>query len=321
MHDFVFGTPGKAQLAIAWFLPLITAAVGAAGSLFAPSAPKSDPNAYKLGAGLPGGSVDAPYFNFTEELAKLQGQPSAADPYLQQEQQFRDQQLALAQTLGQTASGQGPSLAKALVEQQRQKALAANMGVVASQPGRGNVALSQRLAAQGGQAVNASAIEQGRLGQLQEIFNAQSQLGTVLGQGRAGDVASGGLATQSEAQRRAAIEAILRMAMQREATGADLSARGEAARVAAGDKQNAIDKALVGSIFGGVGAATGAAISPAAPTAGYNPNTNYSGGYAAPYNPGASAGPWAPGIVPGYDPTKPIYGTTPGPWAPKPPTR
>jgi hypothetical protein len=269
LHDFIWGAP-DVQLAIAWFVPLIASAIGGLGSAAAGALtknPQVDQSQFKLGAGLEGGSVNAPFFNFEEALDKAQNAPGAANPYLQDDRQFRDQQLGLASLLGQTASGQGQSLAEAIVNQQFQKQQAQLMGAIASQPGRPNVGMSQRLAAQGSQALGANAIESAKTGRLAEIDAARALLGNVLTQGRGGDVAAGGLAVQSDVARQSAIDSILARALQREQAAAELAAAGEKARI--GAEGDAVDRTrkLIGAPFAAAGSSFATLTSPTAPTA------------------------------------------------------
>jgi hypothetical protein len=250
LHDFVFGTP-DVHYAIAWFVPLIASAVSAGAGLLAPKAKGIDQSAFKLGAGLENGSVDAPYFNFTNALARAQNSPGAANPYLENQNQFRDQQANLAALYGQTAMGQGPSLAETIVNQQFQKQQAALIGSIASQAGRPNVGMSQRLAAQGSQALGANAIEAAKTGRLAEIDTARTQLGNVLNQGRSGDLGAGSLAVQSDQARQQAINQILALAMQREQAAAELAAKGALAQTNQDNNNTDLTRKLIGSVAKG----------------------------------------------------------------------
>lgn len=266
LHDFIFGAP-DVHYAVAWFVPLIASAVSAGVSALAPKQKGVDQSQFKLGAGLENGSVNAPYFDFTGALKTAQQTPGAANPYLENQNQFRDQQAGLAALYGQTAMGQGPSLAQTIVDQQFGKQQAALVGQIASQPGRPNVGMSQRLAAQGMQALGANAIEAAKTGRLQEIDNARSQLGNILNQGRSGDLGAGSLAVQSDQARQQAINQILALAMQREQAAAELAAKGQLAQTGQNNLQSELDRKLIGGITAGGSSALSTLFTPTAPAA------------------------------------------------------
>lgn len=272
LHDFIFGAP-DVHYAVAWFVPLIASAVSAGVSALAPKQKGVDQSQFRLGAGLENGSVNSNYFDFTGALKKAQQTPGAANPYLENQNQFRDQQAGLAALYGQAAMGQGPSLAQTIVDQQFGKQQAALIGQIASQPGRPNVGMSQRLAAQGTQALGASAIEAAKTGRLQEIDSARSQLGNILNQGRTGDLGAGTLAVQSDQARQQAINAILELAMRREQAAAELAAKGATAQTSQDNLQTELQRKLLGSIAKGGSDALSAyftGASPAAPQAAGN---------------------------------------------------
>lgn len=252
LRDFLRG-PENVQLAIAWFIPLIAAAIPAAVDLLKGGGPQVNRKKYDLNNYSP----DSDIFNYTNALKTLSESPNAVDPYLGQQQEFRSRQMNLADTLGQTAAGQGPSLAQAMAEQNRQKSIAQLLGVVASQPGRGNVALSQRLAATGTGTANATASEQAQTGRLQEVFNAQSQLGQVLNMGRSGDLGAGGLASQGASQRQSAINAILALAQQKQASAAELAVKGDAARIVQETARQAQTDKAIGAGLAAAGTSLG----------------------------------------------------------------
>ena len=250
IHEFWYHSPNShPQLAVAWFVPLIASGIGSLiGGLFAPKKPTFDPSKFQQGADPN---------NLAGRIAGLDANPNQANPFITQQNEWRAGQQQLADTLAQTSQGKGPSLAEAIVNQQLQKQQAANMGAVASQPGRGNAALSQRLVGQGNASLGATGIEQARLGRLQEIFNAQGQLGQVLGQGRAGDISAGGLALQGDAQRQAQIQAVMQMIQQRQQFGESLGAQGEALRLGQGNASaDATSKLIGGALSGAAGALT-----------------------------------------------------------------
>jgi hypothetical protein len=266
LYDFLFGWDSRSILAIAWFLPLLASAVGGvASSLLAPKAPTPNSSQFQLGAGLPGGSVDSPFFNYTNALSQLQTQPNAAQPFLGQQTQFRDQQLGLSELLAAAARGEGPSLAQTIVDQNRQKGVSSVLGAVASQPGRVNAALSQRLAAQGVGAINAQALEQAKTGRLAEIQAAQQQLGQLSTAGRQGDISAGGLAVQGDSARQAAIAQILQLAQAREAEAARLAAEQERLRLSQGNLNTVAQNNVIGGAISGVGSAIADSLAPKTP--------------------------------------------------------
>lgn len=258
--SFLWTAPPNVDVAIAWFIPLIASGISTIGGLASKALaknPQVDMSKFQLGAGLPGGSVDAPYFKFTDALAQMRAAPSAAQPYLDASQDFRTGQVGLANLLTQTATGQGPSLAEALAEQQRQKNIAATLAAVSSTPGSPNVALSQRLAAQGIAQSGQTAAQQAMTGRLQEVFGAREQLGNVLGTGRQGDVAAAQAATQGEAARQAAISEIVRLALERERLGQAAAAQGEQARMQAAGKEVDFTRQLIGGVASGLAQGAG----------------------------------------------------------------
>lgn len=105
-----------------------------------------------------------------------------------QDEQFRQQQLNLANSLQNTLNGNGPSLAGLQLGQANAAAAAQRMSQAASQRGFGNTAATMRdLQYQQGAGVNANAIAAAQLG-MQERLNAQNSLGNLLGTSRSQDI-------------------------------------------------------------------------------------------------------------------------------------
>lgn len=118
--------------------------------------------------------------------------------------QFRSQQMGLAQALQQQAAGQGPSLAGAQFAQARDAGIAQQMALAASARGQ-NAALGQRQVAQQAASMNQQAARDAGTARIQEQLAARDQLSGVLQQGRGQDI---GLATsQAELQLQSALEA------------------------------------------------------------------------------------------------------------------
>jgi hypothetical protein len=189
-------------------------AAGAVGSSLIGSALAPTPQApppVLLGAGLPGGSPDTSFFNFTDALKGLQAP---------QQDPFRQKQDALSEILMAAAQGQGPSVAVDAANTQRQRSLASALALMSSVPGRSNVGLAQQMAARAGAAGSAEATRAAGEGRLKELFEARNSLGGLLAQGRQGDV-------QSFAANQQAIQAILQMALERELNAAKLQQGGQ----------------------------------------------------------------------------------------------
>jgi hypothetical protein len=269
MFDWLWTAPGNVDLAIAWWIPALVGAGASVLSAAVPSMlskkPKVDQSQFQIGAGLPGGNVNAPYFNFTEALTQARQTPAVGSNVEGRSDQFRGQQLDLASMLGETAAGRGPSLAEALANREREKGIAATLAAVGSAPGRPNVAMAQRLAASGTAGASAEASRQAGAGGLQEIFAARDQLGNVLTQGRGGDVAVAQAMMASEEAKQRAIENILRIALQRELGAAELSGKGETARLANEQAEAEAQRRLIGGAIGGIGSSFANALTTQVP--------------------------------------------------------
>lgn len=108
-----------------------------------------------------------------------------------QQQQFRDQQIALMKQLQQQATGQGPSLAAQQLREGTEANIAAQQAALATARGGASPAMARQI---GQQAAQLRAQEAAKAAQLriQEQLNAQNALGTLTQQGRQQDI---GLAT------------------------------------------------------------------------------------------------------------------------------
>lgn len=102
---------------------------------------------------------------------------------------FDARQNQLSKMLMKQAQGKGPSLAQAIVDQNRGAGQANILAQANSQRGV-SAGLAARLAGQQQNALNQQSTQQALTGRLQEQQNAQGQLGQVLAQGRAGDLAA-----------------------------------------------------------------------------------------------------------------------------------
>ncbi len=133
-------------------------------------------------------------------LLAQQQQPGRAVAALEGSQQFRGQQLSLAEQLAQAAGGQGPSIADQQTKMAQENAMAQALALQSSQRG-GNVGLQQRQTLGSIAQQNQALAQQGQLAKLQEIFTARAALGDLLAQGRSGDVQLGQGFTQEQAAR------------------------------------------------------------------------------------------------------------------------
>jgi hypothetical protein len=112
-----------------------------------------------------------------------------------QQAAFRDQQMALVNALNMQASGQGPSLAQAQLQQANEAAVASQMAQAAAQRGI-NPALASRAAAQNIGNIQAQNAQESAKLRLAEQLQARQLLGQVTEGARGQDI---GLAT-SQAQ-------------------------------------------------------------------------------------------------------------------------
>jgi hypothetical protein len=150
-----------------------------------------DPNAAKI----PGYEQDR-----SSALAQAMGAAGRAGPQMQgasinmrPQDQFRGQQMSLAQALTAQANGQGPSLAQMQLQQATDKNLAQSMALGQSLGGAQAAGLAQRqvMQQQAGTAQQAAA-DSGAL-RLQEQMQARNMLGQVLAGARGQDI---GLASE-----------------------------------------------------------------------------------------------------------------------------
>lgn len=125
--------------------------------------------------------IDPSWLSNIAQLRQYAENPSSvAAPDLTQNNQTRDQQLALAAQLRDTAAGRGPSVAALQLKQGLQQQLAQQQAAAASARGDVNPFLMQRLA--GDQAASAMQSTNAQLAQQRaaEALGAQTSLGGVL---------------------------------------------------------------------------------------------------------------------------------------------
>jgi hypothetical protein len=128
------------------------------------------------GGGAPTGPV---------QIQALNGQGGTAGVGDQNE--FRQQQMTLAQQLAQQAAGQGPSLATEQLKQAQAANQAATFAQLASARGGANPGLA-RQAMQTSAQIQGQAARDAALARIQEQMGAREQLAGVAGQGRQGDI-------------------------------------------------------------------------------------------------------------------------------------
>lgn len=113
--------------------------------------------------------------------------PRAALIDMSAQNQFRDQQMTLAQSLAQQAAGQGPSLAGQMLRQGAEANTAATFAQLASQRG-GPSAMGARSAMQNASQIQAQTSRDAANARIQEQLAAREQLAGVLNTGRQGDI-------------------------------------------------------------------------------------------------------------------------------------
>lgn len=182
------------------------------GSLVAPAQNLYDPHGIK--ANTPKVAEVNPaalqQVNANKYQTALQGQSApqataaqmqAANINMAPQDQFRQQQLALASQLAGQASGTGPSITGMQGAQSQEAALAASRAQLASARGGANPALARQAMQQNAQTQQQIA-QQTQIARLQEQMQAAGMLGNVAGQARGADI---GLAqNQAELQQQAA---------------------------------------------------------------------------------------------------------------------
>lgn len=127
--------------------------------------------------------------------------PRAALIEMGAQNQFRDQQMGLAQSLAQQAAGQGPSLATQMHRQGQEAATSSAFAQMASQRGGPN-AMGARSAMQNASQIAAQSSRDAANARIQEQLAAREQLAGVVNAGRAADinVATSQAQMQQEAQ-------------------------------------------------------------------------------------------------------------------------
>lgn len=198
-----------------------------------------------------------------------------------EQDQFRNRQLGLADLLNSSAQGQGPSASAMAADRAREALAADTMSMQAGRRGASSAAGAlgaQRAVVQGNQGIAAQEAQ----GRAQEMQAAQGALGSVLGQGRGSDISFAGqnatlgqgmtLANMAARNQRAEYDANLRFQQGQQndtyALGnaqllsteqqAALQARLEQERLAAGQLSQGTP-GILGPLIGG-GAQVGAAL-------------------------------------------------------------
>lgn len=155
-----------------------------------------DPNASKLGDHSKiGGLIDQGLSTYGNRAAPQAGNIRVGDVAQGQASQidqsrygdWRGQQMALAQQLGQVASGQQQGAGELAVQRQIQQGLAGQQAMARSARG-GNAALAMRGAAANSAGIGLSGAGQAQGAALQDQSAARAQLGQVLGQGAGQDI-------------------------------------------------------------------------------------------------------------------------------------
>lgn len=140
--------------------------------------------------GRTGPTMTAAQLSPAERMQAAQlGQTATADTAQidpSQQAQFRGREMALADQLTAQANGQGPSVAQSQLQTATDRNLAQAMALQAS--GRGSNNGGMRQAAQAQSQLGADAGRASAELRSQEIMGARSQLGGLLGQGRAADI-------------------------------------------------------------------------------------------------------------------------------------
>lgn len=149
---------------------------------------------------------DARRKEFAKALAQRQNvatpQAQAAQIQMAQQNQFRNQQMNLANQLQQQAAGQGPSLAQSQLRQATDRNIAQSMAMAASQRGRG-AGQNLRGVMQNQALANQQAAQQSADLRMQEQMAARQQLAGLTASGREQDI---GLATnQANLQQNASL--------------------------------------------------------------------------------------------------------------------
>lgn len=160
-----------------------------------------------------------------------------------QQQQLYQQQGALAGQLAETAAGRGPSIADMQNKQATQRNIAAAQSMAASARGV-NPALAARMAGDQAAKANQQAAADSMMGKLAEQRSAQEQLSNVYGQQQQGNLARQQMWGQQYGQN-----------LQAQMGAQEINAQTAAGNVSA-------QRGLLGSIFGGLGAAEGGEIEP-----------------------------------------------------------
>ena len=134
------------------------------------------------GIGAPGGGAPSG----PVQISAIQGGMGGGAPGGNQNE-FRAQQMTLAQQLAQQAAGQGPSLATEQLKQSQAANQAATFAQLASARGGANPGMA-RQAMQTSAQIQGQTARDAALARIQEQMGAREQLAGVAGQGRQGDI-------------------------------------------------------------------------------------------------------------------------------------
>lgn len=134
-----------------------------------------------VGGGLPGGGAPSGPVQISAIQGGMGGGAGGAD------NEFRAQQMTLAQQLAAQAAGQGPSLATEQLKQSQAANQAATFAQLASARGGANPGMA-RQAMQTSAQIQGQTARDAALARIQEQMGAREQLASVANQGRTGDI-------------------------------------------------------------------------------------------------------------------------------------
>lgn len=145
-----------------------------------PSGGMNIPKVGGVGTGMTGGGAPSG----PVQISAIQGGMSGAGG---DQNEFRTQQMTLAQQLAQQAAGQGPSLATEQLKQSQAANQAATFAQLASARGGANPGMA-RQAMQTSAQIQGQTARDAALARIQEQMGAREQLAGVSNQGRSGDI-------------------------------------------------------------------------------------------------------------------------------------
>ena len=148
------------------------------------NSPSGGMNIPKVGGGVGGGMPGGGAPSGPVQISAIQGGMSGPGG---NQNEFRAQQMTLAQQLAQQAAGQGPSLATEQLKQSQAANQAATFAQLASARGGANPGMA-RQAMQTSAQIQGQTARDAALARIQEQMGAREQLAGVAGQGRQGDI-------------------------------------------------------------------------------------------------------------------------------------